>query len=89
MVREDYSPIHPSSLSHTNTHASRVFDNTNRQAGYPAAEHTTAFELAHKQRFGKTVHAGEAWGPESVFQAITGAERGTPAAVFLSCDLNN
>jgi hypothetical protein len=41
-------------------------------AGFPAAEHRATFELAHKNWLGKTVHAGEAWGPESVFQAITG-----------------
>jgi adenosine deaminase len=47
-------------------------DIAGQEAGFPAAEHQRTFELAHKNWLGKTVHAGEAWGPESVFQAITG-----------------
>ena len=39
--------------------------------GYPAIEHTLAYNYAHKNFLGKTVHAGEAYGPESIFQAIT------------------
>ncbi len=47
-------------------------DIAGQEAGFPAAEHSSTFELAHKNWLGKTVHAGEAWGPESVFQAISG-----------------
>ncbi|MBN2723796.1 MAG: adenosine deaminase family protein [Deltaproteobacteria bacterium] len=39
--------------------------------GYPADDHMEAFSLAHKNFMKKTVHAGEAYGPESIFQAIT------------------
>jgi len=39
--------------------------------GYPPDDHAEAFELAHRHFFMKTVHAGEAYGPESIFQAIT------------------
>ncbi|MBU1218712.1 adenosine deaminase family protein [Myxococcota bacterium] len=39
--------------------------------GYPADDHIGAFSLAHKNFMKKTVHAGEAYGPESIFQAIT------------------
>jgi adenosine deaminase len=39
--------------------------------GYPPDDHCEAFDLAHRHFFMKTVHAGEAYGPESIFQAIT------------------
>ncbi|HEX9794749.1 MAG TPA: adenosine deaminase family protein [Planctomycetota bacterium] len=39
--------------------------------GYPAADHSRAYRLAHQAFLGKTVHAGEDYGPESIFQAIT------------------
>ncbi len=39
--------------------------------GFPADDHIKAFALAHKHFLKKTVHAGEAYGPESIFQAIT------------------
>ncbi len=38
--------------------------------GYPAEDHKVAFELAQKGFLNKTVHAGEAFGPESIYQAI-------------------
>ena len=41
------------------------------EAGYPADDHAPAFQFAHKSFLKKTVHAGEAYGPESIFQAIT------------------
>lgn len=41
------------------------------ERGYPAATHKRAYELAHHAFLGKTVHAGEDYGPESIFQAIT------------------
>ncbi|MFH1874258.1 MAG: adenosine deaminase family protein [Pseudomonadota bacterium] len=41
------------------------------EKGYPAEAHRHAYELAHKHFFKKTVHAGEAYGPASIFQAIT------------------
>ncbi len=40
--------------------------------GFPAEEHKEAYQLAHKHFMSKTVHAGESYGPESIFQAITG-----------------
>ena len=39
--------------------------------GYPPRDHREAYRYAHRRFFRKTVHAGEAYGPESVFQAIT------------------
>lgn len=39
--------------------------------GYPPRDHREAYLYAHRRFFRKTVHAGEAYGPESVFQAIT------------------
>lgn len=47
------------------------FDLAGEEAGYPAGAHHAAFKLAHKAFLKKTVHAGEAYGPESIFQAIT------------------
>ncbi len=41
------------------------------EAGYPPADHREAFQMAHEHFLKKTVHAGEAYGPESIFQAIT------------------
>lgn len=47
------------------------FDLAGEEAGYPAAYHTEAYQYAHRNFLRKTVHAGEAYGPESIFQAIT------------------
>ncbi len=47
------------------------FDLAGREDGYPADDHIEAFHYAHKNFIKKTVHAGEAYGPESIFQAIT------------------
>lgn len=47
------------------------FDLAGAEAGNPASDHIEAFEYAHRHFLRKTVHAGEAYGPESIFQAIT------------------
>jgi adenosine deaminase len=47
------------------------FDLAGEEAGYPAAVHVQAYQYAHRHFLKKTVHAGEAYGPESIFQAIT------------------
>jgi len=47
------------------------FDLAGEEAGYPAVDHREAFQYAHSHFIRKTVHAGEAYGPESIFQAIT------------------
>jgi adenosine deaminase len=47
------------------------FDLAGEEAGYPANHHKAAFQHAHRNFLRKTVHAGEAYGPESIFQAIT------------------
>jgi adenosine deaminase len=47
------------------------FDLAGAEAGHPASDHVAAFQLAHRHFFKKTVHAGEAYGPQSIFQAIT------------------
>ena len=47
------------------------FDLAGEEAGYPAANHIAAYAYAHRHYLKKTVHAGEAYGPESIFQAIT------------------
>jgi len=47
------------------------FDLAGMEKGYPAVDHKQAYSLAHKNFLKKTVHAGEDYGPESIFQAIT------------------
>lgn len=47
------------------------FDLAGEEAGYPAGDHRAAYQYAHSHFLKKTVHAGEAYGPESIFQAIT------------------
>ena len=47
------------------------FDLAGAEAGYPAEDHKRAYDLALKNFLKKTVHAGEAYGPASIFQAIT------------------
>lgn len=47
------------------------FDLAGAEAGYPAIDHKEAYQYAHVHFLKKTVHAGEAYGPESIFQAIT------------------
>ncbi|MFW6293161.1 MAG: adenosine deaminase family protein, partial [Spirochaetota bacterium] len=38
---------------------------------YPASARQEAYDYVHSNFMKKTVHAGEAYGPESIFQAIT------------------
>ena len=47
------------------------FDLAGAEAGHPASDHEAAYHYVHKNFMHKTVHAGEAYGPESIFQAIT------------------
>jgi len=48
-----------------------AFDLAGAEHGNPAKYHAEAFEFAHENFLAKTVHAGEAYGPTSIFQAIT------------------
>jgi adenosine deaminase len=45
-------------------------DLAGQERGYPAEDHRAAYQIAHEAFLGKTVHAGEDYGPESIFQAI-------------------
>ncbi|MFT5432477.1 MAG: adenosine deaminase, partial [Myxococcota bacterium] len=47
------------------------FDLAGQENGYPASDHVAAYQYCQKNFMNKTVHAGEAYGPESIFQAIT------------------
>ncbi|MCC5848022.1 MAG: adenosine deaminase family protein [Verrucomicrobia bacterium] len=47
------------------------FDLAGAEDGNPAVDHKAAFLHAHRSFLRKTVHAGEAYGPESIFQALT------------------
>jgi adenosine deaminase len=46
-------------------------DLAGQERGFPAEHHAAAYQLVHDHFLGKTVHAGEDYGPESIFQAIT------------------
>ncbi len=46
------------------------FDLAGEEAGHPAKEHLHAFQLARRQNFAVTIHAGESFGPESIWQAL-------------------
>ena len=47
------------------------FDLAGAESGFPADDHSAAYQYAHSHFVRKTVHAGEAYGPESIYQAIT------------------
>lgn len=46
------------------------FDLAGQEYNFPAKEHRTAFDLALKNNLNITIHAGEAYGSESIHQAI-------------------
>ena len=46
------------------------FDLAGEEAGHPANEHLRAFQLAKRKNFSITIHAGESFGPESIWQAL-------------------
>jgi adenosine deaminase len=46
------------------------FDLAGAEHGHPPIEHRAAFQLAADANLGITVHAGEAFGPESIHQAV-------------------
>lgn len=47
------------------------FDLAGEEAGYRAGHHAAAYQEAHSHFLSKTVHAGEAYGPESIYEALT------------------
>ncbi|MEA1985988.1 MAG: adenosine deaminase family protein [Candidatus Marinimicrobia bacterium] len=47
------------------------FDLAGAEEGFPADNHIQSYDIVHRNFLSKTVHAGEAYGPESIFQAIT------------------
>ena len=46
------------------------FDIAGEEAGYPAEKHLDAFQLCHRENFSITIHAGEGFGPRSIWQAL-------------------
>jgi adenosine deaminase len=53
------------------------FDIAGREAGYPPTLHLAAFQYLQRENFHFTIHAGEAFGPASIWEAVQycGAER--------------
>jgi len=47
-----------------------AFDLAGAEAGNPAADHREAFQLVLRNNVNITIHAGEAYGPESIAQAV-------------------
>ncbi len=47
------------------------FDLAGAEKGFPPRDHRRAFQYVHEYFMAKTVHAGEAYGAPSIFQAIT------------------
>ena len=47
-----------------------ALDIAGAEFGYEATVHKPAYDLAHSNYLNKTVHAGEAYGPESIAQAV-------------------
>ena len=54
-----------------------AFDLAGAEYNYPAKKHKNAFYMVRNANIGLTIHAGEAYGPESIHQAIhyCGAQR--------------
>lgn len=46
------------------------FDLAGEEAGYPPKDHLPAFQAVQRANFSITIHAGEAFGPESIWQAL-------------------
>ncbi len=46
------------------------FDLAGEEAGHPANHHLRAFQLAKRTNFAITIHAGESFGPDSIWQAL-------------------
>ncbi len=53
------------------------FDLAGEEAGHPPENHARAFEFAKRSNFSITIHAGESFGPASIWQAlqVCGAHR--------------
>lgn len=53
------------------------FDIAGPEAGFPPDDHLLAFQFAQRENFHFTIHAGEAYGPPSIWKALQfcGAER--------------
>ena len=60
----------PSCAWRTRTAASIGFDLAGAEYNYPAKDHKEAFQLILNNNVNCTAHAGEAYGPESIAQAI-------------------
>jgi adenosine deaminase len=54
-----------------------AFDIAGPEDGFPPDDHIVAFQFCHRENFHITVHAGEAYGPRSIWKAVQwcGAER--------------
>ena len=60
----------PSSPSTTASAASSGFDLAGEEAGFPPKNHIDAFHHIQRENFNITIHAGESFGTESIWQAL-------------------
>ncbi|KAL7435960.1 hypothetical protein ACHAXM_006875 [Skeletonema potamos] len=74
----DYSSHHQNGITSSDNYRDHGYilpvvavDIAGSEVGYPASDHREAFDLAHQSFLHKTVHAGEAYGPESIMEAVT------------------
>ena len=58
-------------------HGVVAFDIAGPEDGHPPDDHLDAFQYCHRENFHITIHAGEAYGPRSIWKALQfcGAER--------------
>ena len=47
-----------------------AFDIAGPEDGFPPDDHLLAFQFCHRENFHITIHAGEAYGPPSIWEAI-------------------
>jgi len=52
------------------SHGVVAFDLAGEEGGYPPKKHVDAFHFIQRENFNITIHAGEAFGKESIWQAI-------------------
>ena len=70
-MRDRTDSLEMAELAVTNRERGVVgFDIAGEEAGHPPRAHLEAFQLCRRENFSITIHAGEAFGPPSIWQAL-------------------
>jgi len=70
-MRDRTDSLEMAELAVTNRERGVVgFDIAGEEAGHPPKAHIEAFQLCRRENFSITIHAGEAFGPPSIWQAL-------------------